>query len=110
MSREIYDPVEQPTLYAMYTDTANNPDEIRPDLFGLLHTIQELDKMIDCIQRHYVTAICAKYDGVYLSSTGQMVIHLADAIRHSAIRLEQVPEDLRDDVDNVCRELERLIR
>lgn len=108
---DIYDPVEQPTLYAMYKDMESNPSyDYQPDIWGLLHTIQELDKTIERIQQRYVADICVKYEGDYLSSVGQMVMHLAEAVRHSAIRLEQVPEDLRADVENACCELERLCK
>ena len=108
---EIYDPVEQPTLYAMYRDMEINPScDYQPDMWGLLHTIQELDKTIERIQLRYVADVCVKYEDQYISSVGQMVLHLTEAVRHAAIRIEQVPDDLRGDVENARRELERLIK
>lgn len=111
MNQDIYDPVEQPTLYAMYRDIESNPSsDYQPDMWGLLHTIQDLDKTIERIQQRFVADVCMKYEDKYLLSAGQMVLHLTEAVRHAAIRLEQVPDDLRGDVESACHELERLIK
>jgi hypothetical protein len=100
----VYDPVRQPVLHSAFTNS-----EQSLEMFGmesLLFTLQQLDKMAEQLQQHFVANVCLKYEGDYINKRGDILFALTDAVRNAAIRIEQVPIDLREDVTSMIAELE----
>lgn len=98
----LYDSVKEPTLHAAYE---THKEDIDPGgVQTLLYTLRQLDKMAEELQRSFVGGICLEYNGSYIYSRGSMLFPLADAVRNAAIRIEQVPADLRDDVAAMVEE------
>lgn len=106
MSNNFYDVKTQPTLYAAYE--ASTGDASINEVGALLTTIQRIDKMVDQLQRDFVEEICmATDDGKYIFSRGSILLTLENAVRFSAIRLEQIPADLRAEVEQMVHEAVR---
>lgn len=98
----LYDPTTKPALHAAF---ASHKEDI--DTGGvqtLLYTLRQLDKMAEQFQERFIEDICLKYDDCYIYSRGSMLFPLADAVRNAAIRIEQVPADLRDEVAAMVKE------
>lgn len=104
----VYDPVKQPTLHLAFEDGDQSLE-----MFGietLLHTLRHLDMMAEQTQEHFVAQVCMTYQGEYVNQRGCMLFVLTDAVRRAAIRIEQVPHGLREDVAQMVRELDVMVK
>lgn len=102
-----YDPVTQPALHAAFAADEPGRDVTHNGTAILLSTLKKLDKLAEQLQRDFIADVCLTYNGSYVSSRGSILFALTDAVRIAAIRIEQVPADLRDEVTAMVKEAAR---
>lgn len=99
-----YNPETQPTLHAAIELPRDRYDNINDGIDDLLYSIQEIDLLVDRLQRGFVAKVCDQYEGHYVASMGWILFTLTNSILRAAIRIEQVPDDLRETVQKMALE------
>jgi hypothetical protein len=105
-----YDRQKYPNLYALYYESERDSGLNEESVQTLLRNIQILDNTVKQMQKDFTDSVCIEYDGKYLYNPSDMIRMLMDAVRTTAIRIEQVPEDLRGEVSTACAEYERYMK